>query len=357
MPRGVFLNFFIDLLVESILLPSDQMETEVLVIHRTQVKHDLLHYFGDNNILKKCISVKMIDPRGIEEKGQGIGIVRDAISLFWKDVYNSYMLGEDERVPIIRHDVSKPMWQAIARVMLKGYFQERYFPIQISPVFLSCCLFGEESVTPEMYFNSFMNYISKPEANLVEKVLSSSVSVDDDEVLDLLTAFECKKVATADNFKDLIIEIAHKEIVQKPRYACDCWSEILLPLKSLITSSEVLFQIYESLHPTAGKVCKLFKAEPKSPAENESLSHLKRWIKGRSMNDLRHFLRISTGSDILLVEEISISFTSSTGTGRTPVFHTCGAVIELPSTYNDFGEFREEWCSLMSHSDLDIALI
>ena len=308
------------------------METEVLVIHRTQVKHDLLHYFGDNNIFKKCISVKMIDPRGIEEKGQGIEIVRDAISLFWKDFYNSYMLGEDERVPIIRHDVSKPMWQAIARVMLKGYFQERYFPIQISPVFLSCCLFGEESVTPEMYFNSFMNYISKPEANLVEKVLSSSVSVDDDEVLDLLTAFECKKVATADNFKDLIIEIAHKEIVQKPRYACDCWSEILLPLKSLITSSEFLFQIYESLHPTAGKVCKLFKAEPKSPAENESLSHLKRWIKGRSMNDLRHFLRISTGSDILLVEEISISFTSSTGTGRTPVFHTCGALIELPST-------------------------
>ena len=187
------------------------METEVQVIHRTQVKHDLLHYFGDNNILKKCISVKMIDPRGIEEKGQGIGIVRDAISLFWKDVYNSYMLGEDERVPIIRH-VSKPMWQAIARVMLKGYFQEHYFPIQISPVFFSCCLFGEESVTPEMYFNSFMNYISKPESQLGRKS-PSSVSVDDNEVLDLLTAFECKKVATADNFKDLIIEIAHKEIV------------------------------------------------------------------------------------------------------------------------------------------------
>ena len=194
------------------------------------------------------------------------------------------MLGEDEMVPIISHDVSKSVWQAIARVMLKGYFQERYFPIQISPVFLSCCLFGEESVTLEMYFNSLA------EANLAEKVLSSSVSVDDDEVLDLLTAFECKKVATANNFKDLIIKIAHKEIVQKPRYACDCWSEILVPLKFLITSSKVLFQTYESLHPTAGKVCKLFKAEPKSPAENESLSHVKRWIKGRSMNDLRHLI-------------------------------------------------------------------
>ena len=124
------------------------------------------------------------------------------------------MLGEDERVPIIRHDGSKAMWQALARVLLKGYFQERYFPIQISPVFLNCCLFGEEFVTPEMYFDSFMRYISTPEANLVEKVISFSVSVSNEEVLDLLMAFDCKKLAIAENFKDLIIEIAHKEIVQ-----------------------------------------------------------------------------------------------------------------------------------------------
>lgn len=308
------------------LLPLEGMENEELVIHRTQVKHDFLHYFADSSILNKCINVKMIDPRGIEEKGQGGGVVRDAISLFWKDVYNSYMLGEGERVPIIRHDVSKAMWQAIARVLFKGYFQERYFPIQISSVFLSCCLFGEESVTREMYLDSFMKYISRPEAILVEKVLSSSVSVGDEEVLDLLTAFDCKKIATAENFKDIIIEIAHKELVQKPRYACDCWSPILVPLKSFITSKDVLFQIYDSLHPTVGKVCKLIKAEPKSSAENESLSHLKRWIKGLNVNDLKHFLRISTGSDIILVDGISVSFTSSVGKGRTPVFHMCGAV-------------------------------
>ena len=30
----------------------------------------------------------MIDPRGIEEKGEGVGVVRDAFSLFWHDVYN-----------------------------------------------------------------------------------------------------------------------------------------------------------------------------------------------------------------------------------------------------------------------------
>ena len=140
----------------------------------------------------------------------------------------------------------------------------------------------------------------------------------------------------------MIIEIAHKELVQKPTYACDCRSPFLVPLKSHIPCNNVFFQIYDTLHPTVGKVCKLIEAEPKSPAENESLSHLKCWIKGLNMNDLKHFLRISTRCDTILVEEISISFTSSVGKSRAPVFHMCGAVIELPSTYNDFCDFREE---------------
>ena len=140
------------------------------------------------------------------------------------------MLGEDESVPIIRHDVSQSIWQAVARA-LKGYFQEHYFPIQISPVFLNCSLFGEESVTSDMYFHSFMRYISRTEAILIENVISFSVSVDTEKVLDFLTHFECKKITTPENFKDLISEIAHKELVQKARYACDCWSEILVPLK------------------------------------------------------------------------------------------------------------------------------
>ena len=79
-----------------------------------------------------------------------------------------------------------------------------------------------------MYLDSFLKYISSTEAILVVKVLCSSVNVDNEEVSDFLKAFDCKKVAMAENFKDLIIEIAHKELEQKPRYACDCWSEILV---------------------------------------------------------------------------------------------------------------------------------
>ena len=252
------------------------MERELLVIHRCNVKCDLFNHFVDDTNLHKVVDVKMIDPRGVEEKGEGVGFVRDAFSLFWHDVYNSYMLGEDERVPSIRHDVSQEKWQAIARILLKGYTQERYFPIKISKVFLCSCLFGEETVTGDTYFDSFMKYVSKTEAHLIERILSDSLSVDDEEVVDFLSAFECKRLVTKENFRDVIIEIAHKELVQKPRYASDCWLDVLYPLKSFLTSIDDLFQIYKSLYPTPSKVCKLIKVDPQHSAERESLSYLKR---------------------------------------------------------------------------------
>ena len=333
------------------------METEILVIHRCNVKSDLLNYFSNDTLLHKVVSVKMVDARGTVEKGEGIGVVRDMLSLFWNDVYNSFMLGEDERVPYIRHDVTRDKWQAVARVFAKGFTQLGYFPIRLSKVFLSSCLFGEDSVTEDMYLESFLKYISKTEADLIEKVLSNSVDTDDEDVLDFLSAFECKRLVTRDNFREVIIEIAHKELVQKPRYACDCWLEVLSPLKSLILSKDSLFQIYSSLHPTVSKVCKLLIADPKSPAESESFSHLKRWIKGLDANGLAKFLRISTGSDVILCEAITVSFTLLGGTSRRPIFHTCGPVIELPATYNDFCDFREEWCSIMANNDIEMSIV
>lgn len=333
-----------------------QMESETLVIHRSNVKCDLLNHFVNDSILHKVVCVKMIDPRGVEEKGEGVGVVRDAFSLFWNDVYNSYMLGEDERVPSIRHDVSREKWQAIARILLKGYMQERYFPIKISKVFLCSCLFGEETVTDDMYLDSFMKYVSKTEAHLIERVLTNSLSTDDEEVVDFLSAFECKRLVTEANFREVVIEIAHKELVQKPRYACDCWWDVLYQLKSFVTSVGALFEIYQSLYPTAAKLCKLIKADPQNSAERESLSYLKRWIKGLDENALAKFLRFSTGSDVILCEAITITFTSLAGKGRRPIFHTCGLVIELPSTYDDFCDFREEWCGIMSNVDIEMGI-
>ena len=80
--------------------------------------------------------------------------------------------------------------------------RKRFYPTRLSKVFLSSCLFGEDSVTENMYLESFLKYISKTEADLIERVLSNSVDTDDDDVLDFLSAFECKRLVTRAQYRE-----------------------------------------------------------------------------------------------------------------------------------------------------------
>ena len=124
-------------------------------VHRSTVKKDMVNTFLDSSIMSNKLDVKMIDGRGLEESGEGGGVVRDAFSLFWSDAYNSLMSGEDERVPSVRHDMNREKWEAVSRVLVKGYTQEHYLPIRISQVFLCSCLFGEDSISQKEYLESF----------------------------------------------------------------------------------------------------------------------------------------------------------------------------------------------------------
>ena len=64
--------------------------------------------------------------RGREEAGEGIGVMRDILSQFWHEVYNALTTGASERSPIIRHDMQKDEWQALARVILYGFSTLNY---------------------------------------------------------------------------------------------------------------------------------------------------------------------------------------------------------------------------------------
>ena len=43
------------------------------------------------------------------------GILRDALSAFWSEFYDSCTVGKEKRVPMVRHDFKENEWQAIAR--------------------------------------------------------------------------------------------------------------------------------------------------------------------------------------------------------------------------------------------------
>lgn len=184
---------------------------------------------------------------------------------------------------------------------------------------------------------------------MLNKCLDENFNPADEDVLDFLTMWKCCKRPTKENIESIILELAHQELVQKPRYIVNCWTAILKELQTdpAVQTPKTLSKLYDSRNPTAKKVIKLFKASPSNDMEIQTLNHLKRYIKsleGRKLERLLHFV---TGSDVICFSEIEITFNNLSGIARRPVVHTCGPLLELPTTYESYTDMAEEFANIM----------
>lgn len=158
----------------------------VIKVHRLNVKRDLIDIFKDESVMADDLEVVVIDFRGRQEIGKGVGVLRDILSLFWKEAYDSLFIGENERVPFVRHDYQREEWAAIGRILVKGYQGSGYFPLLMSQAFFAYLLFGESAVTGPMLIQSFQNYVSADEKTFIIKSIAGEIDYEGDDGTDLL---------------------------------------------------------------------------------------------------------------------------------------------------------------------------
>lgn len=320
--------------------------TEVYV-HRTNLKGDLISIFK-NDHSASLSQVKIIDERGQEEEGEGIGVLRDVIATFWQQLFASASVGNMEKVPSIRHDFQKLEWQAIARILVYGFKSVSYFPVALSSAFLASCLFGEEGISKEFLLASFRFHLTADEREIFDKLKTGEVAYDDEDVLDFLGSYKTFKVPNKANISVILYELAHQELIQRPRYIGQCWAPILCELKRYepFKNPERIAEFLASKTPSARKVVRSIECSPSNDAERQCLDFLKKFIRSLDSPALCTFLKYTTGSDIL-PDSIAVSFTSMDGFARRPIVHTCGPLLELPCTYQSFNELAEEFTSLL----------
>ncbi len=154
---------------------------------------------------------------------------------------------------------------------------------------------------------------------------------------------------TQQNLKELMLKAGHKQIIQLPKYALDNMSkETKHIFRETFKSPVDILQMYEDKRPTTRRILKLLDVSPQSQAESKCLRFLQQYIRGLDVVGLRKMLRFVTGSDVVCVDKIQVIFTSLDGLVRRPVAHTCGPVLELPSTYSSYPELRSEMESIFS---------
>ena len=237
----------------------------------------------------------------------------------------------------------------------------RYFPTILCRAFLHFCLFGE--VTDDMLLSSFLKYLSNDESCLVSKALDNNECkvIDTEEFTELLEQFKCRTLVTEENVKTVIIEIARQELVQKTHIMAASWQKPFNDLRNEInfSSLENISTFYDSMEPSAKKVVGLFKDIcPSTDAERDSLSFFKRYIRGLDTNLLKRLVKFLTGSDLMIVDSIGVLFTKpETNFARRPIAHTCTPCLELPSTYNNYCELREEFSNILQLTDWNINIV
>ena len=222
-------------------------------------------------------------------------------------------------------------------------------------------MFGEKAVSEDTLLESFNEYLAPSEEQVVREALqrtddewnlddTADEDQKDEELLDLLERFGCRKFPTKENIMSLILEVAHKEIIQKPQYVADCWDGVFKEAltKGNLSTLEGVCSVYQSLEPTTKKVLGMLHAAPKTNAERSALDYFKRFIRRLGIHQLKCLLMFVTGADVICVTKLDINFTKLEGLARRPVAHVCGCVLELPSTYDSYTEFRSEFTNVLA---------
>ena len=194
-----------------------------IALHRNNVLKDMIKEFQAGDILQYSLEIVFIDYRGEIEEGRGSGVLKEALSIFWGEFFNSLSTGACEKVPSIRHDYQKQEWESVARVLVAGFKQENYFPITLSKAFVAACFFGEELIPTNWLLESFYQYISRDEHETLEKSVSGKCDPSkDDDVLEVLNSYKCYRRVSKENMQKNNRRVGSPRADSTPKVYCKC---------------------------------------------------------------------------------------------------------------------------------------
>lgn len=337
-----------------LLVPVSELESDSnygllsvkVKLHRANLFHEMISQFKDPLILNYPLEYNLVNESGNDMNG----VARDVYTAFWNEFLDRAAEGAELRVPCLSPSWQEAEWRAVGRILVKGYTDQGYFPLRLAPAFTTALLFGEHAVPTDTLFESFRMYLSQSERDLIDLALKEDLEDEaQDELLDMLDRLGVKIIPKRENLKAILLQVAHKQIIQEPKYALDNMAAVDGEwMKTTINTPEKLQAMYVEKKTTCRKVLKLIEANPVSAAEKQAFKFFQQYIRGLDETRIRKLLRFITGSDIISVPKIEVIFTGLEGAARRPIAHTCGAVLELPCTYNSYPELRIEMEGLLA---------
>ena len=232
-------------------MTAKESDVHEILVHRSNLKNDMLNEFNSNEVLTKNVQFGIVGHNGKLEEGMGNGVNKEVFAAFFEEFYSSCCCGVEELVPILRHDMHRFEWEAVARIICYST-KEKYFPIRLSYALMKSAFSNEDSVKETELLASFLKIAARDGRETLERNLEE-MDANNDKHLDVLLAYNCHSLPTKENLKEIIIQLAHKEIIQKPRYVVQAWNNIFNVVKFQTHFLRYkLEDIYKNALPTGG---------------------------------------------------------------------------------------------------------
>ena len=100
----------------------------------------------------------------------------------------------------------------------------------------------------------------------------------------------------------------------------------------------------EKLKVTTKRVLSIIQSDP----VEQTSKYLLKFLRESKLEMLKRFLRFTTATDMMLTDatgeylKIEVQLVEMKGLARRPIAHTCGRVLELALSYENFPQFRSE---------------
>lgn len=279
------------------------------------------------------------------------GVCRDMFSAFWPKAYLHHFDGERLLVPSTHPGVDMSNLHILGAIISQGFMVCGFLPIRIAFPVLAAILLGPEVNVPDcILIESFVDFLSMHEGNLLRDAISShSLSPSmKTSMVDLLSRFGITDVPTSQNLHKLAAK--HYFLGQTFSTLFKIRRGVPKPYHAFFEKYGVaeLFSIYKALNASTSSVLKLIK-EPTilNSAEQRIYSYLTTYVGNMKCNELRNFLRFVTGSSVMVAQPINISFNCISGFVRRPISHACDCGLELSIDYSTYMEFEVEFTTVL----------
>lgn len=324
-------------------------------VKRENIYRDVIDLYRDQSIVyEEPFCVRFQEELAVDVGG----VTREMFSAFFIELYVSMFDGPSMLYPAVHSSIKVEEFEIIGTIFSHAYLISGILPDRIAFPCIAAIFLGPTiALSDNCLHHSFVASLNIHEASLLNDALQLGNATYSDEISDGLTSIfslaGCRETANARNIERLIIQSARYRFIIKPAAALMALHKGIPKEHALFWASisvDKLRALYDLISVTHGKVLKLL-IEPEflSMAEERVWQYLRQFIGNLTIQQLRSFLRFVTGSFVISVYDISVTFNKLEGLARRPISHTCTSTLELSTSYCSLIEFTEEFLSVITN--------